>query len=434
MPRVLLFTATTGYQIRVFDDSARRLGIELVLATDRCHVLADPWGDRAIPVRFEDPQASALRVVEARPIHGIVAVGDRPAVLAAHAARALGIPYNSPESVEACHNKYKAREVYRAAGLPVPMFFRVAITADPNETARRARYPCVLKPLGLSASRGVIRANSPPEYIAAFERIAALLESTDVLQMREEQNRYIQVEDYIEGREFALEGLLQEGRLKVLAIFDKPDPLEGPFFEETVYVTPSRASAEVQSTLIQMAQRGIQALGLTSGPIHAELRHNQCGAWILEIAARPIGGLCARALQFGQGIPLEELILRHALGEDVSAIERAEAASGVMMIPIARAGIYEGVTGIERARTVPGIEEVIITAKEGQLLRPLPEGASYLGFLFAVGTSPDEVETALRQAHQELQFQMATTLTTFRPSMLRSQFSTRLRRTTKDEN
>ena len=415
MPRVLLVAATTGYQTRAFAEAARHLGLDLVLATDRCHVLEDPWGDRAIPVRFDDPRASRDVLLAAGPFDGIVAVADRPTLIAALAAEGLGVSYNSPASVEACHDKYLARQRFEAAGLPVPKFFRVPVSANPLDAAGRAPFPCVLKPLGLSASRGVIRANDVMEFEAAFQRIRALLGSVDIAVMREEHNRYIQVESFIEGREFALEGLVTAGELQVLAIFDKPDPLDGPFFEETIYVTPSRESPETQRALIAAAGSAVRALGLTHGPIHAELRMQGGEAWVLEVAARPIGGLCARTLRFDDGVPLEEVILRHAVGEDVSRVRLSDPASGVMMIPIPKGGgIYQGVEGVERAAAIPDVEDVIVTAKEGQKILPLPEGASYLGFIFARAGSPARVEQALREAHACLKFDIATMLPVMR--------------------
>jgi biotin carboxylase len=393
--RLLLFAATTGYQIRVFAEAARQLDVDLTLATDRCHVLEDPWGDKAIAVKFDRVQES-VETLRGLTFDAVAAVGDQPAVLAAEAAVALGVPFHPPSAARACHDKHLARTLYREAGLLVPWFFKMPSEEEP-------RYPCVLKPLGLSASRGVIRANNRAEFIEALNRIRKMGEHE------------VQVEGYIAGREFAVEGLVTGGEFQPLAIFDKPDPLEGPFFEETIYVTPSRQPAAVQQALLDTTARAVKALGLRHGPVHAELRYNEQGAWMLETAARPIGGLCARALRFQPGVPLEELILRHALGEDVSAARLADASSGVMMIPIPKGGIYESVDGLDGARAVPGIE-VVITAKEGQLLLPLPEGSSYLGFLFARGNAPAEVERALRQSHAALRFHIATALETFKPS------------------
>jgi len=401
--RLLLFAATTGYQIREFADAAKRLDLELTLATDHCDRLGDAWGDGALAVKFDHRMMGSLDALRGLECDGVAAVGDRPAVAAAETAEMLGIPFHPAAAARACHDKYLARQLYQAAGLRTPWFWRAALDDDPAAAAKRAEYPCVLKPLGLSGSRGVIRANDEAEFRAAFRRISRIGE------------RHLQVECYIPGREFAVEGLVTAGRFQALAIFDKPDALEGPFFEESIYVTPSRESSEAQRSLVETAARAALALGLRHGPVHAELRHNREGAWMLEMHARPIGGLCARTLRFEGGMPLEELILRHAVGEDVSGARPASGASGVMMIPIPRGGIYESVEGAERARAVEGIEDVIITAAAGQRLVPLPEGASYLGFLFARGGSPAAVEESLRRSHAELRFHIATALETFRP-------------------
>ena len=400
--RVLLIAATTGYQTRVFADAARRMGLDLVLATDRCHVLEDPWGDDAIPVRFEDPSSGIESLIGHGPFDGVVAVGDRPACVAAQAAERLGLPFSPPDAVLASKNKFLARERFREAGLLVPEYKLVPLDSDPADAARGARYPCVLKPLSQSASRGVIRANDAAQFVEAFTRIRKLLEN--------EPDSCLLIESFIPGREYALEGLLTGGRLQTLALFDKPDPLDGPFFEETIYLTPSRERAGAQRAIRDAARQAAAALGLTQGPVHAEMRVNGDGVWMLEVAARPIGGLCSRVLRFEGGMTLEEVVLRHALGEDVSHARLASGAHGVMMIPIPRAGVYTGVEGLEDARRVAGIEDVAITAKEGQTLVPLPEGASYLGFIFARtrarAGSAAQVERALRESHARLEFRL----------------------------
>lgn len=385
--RVLLVAATTGYQTRVFSEVARKIGLELIPATDRCHSMDDPWGDNAIPVRFNNP-AEGLEDAAARgPFDGIVAVGDRPAYAAAFLAENLGLKFSPAEAVQAARNKFLAREKFRTAGLLTPGY-KLAETPDGN-----VNFPCVLKPLGLSGSRGVIRANTLPEYRKAFARIADMAEPPLI------------VEDFIPGHEYALEGIVTDGRLRVLALFDKPDPLDGPFFEETIYVTVPE-----QRAISDTAQQAVTALGLTHGPVHAEMRVNALGVWMLEAAARPIGGLCSRVLRFAGGVSLEELILRHAIGEDISGARLEPGAHAVMMIPIPREGIFESAGGIENAQAIPGVEDVVITAKQGQAMIPLPEGASYLGFLFARGETAEEAVAALRKAHACLKFNFALTL------------------------
>lgn len=398
--RLLLFASTTGYQIRVFAETARRLGIELTLATDRCHVMEDPWGDRALAVKFDGGEAS-LDVLSGLRFDGVAAVGDRPALLAAQAAEMLRLPFHPIAAARACGDKFLARRIFQAAAMLVPEFFRAGFDEDARMLSERAPYPCVLKPLGLSASRGVIRVDHRSGFVEAFERIRKIGE------------RELQVESYIPGREFAIEGLVTNGEFRALAIFDKPDPLEGPFFEETIYITPSREPDAVQGALLDAVSQASRALGLRHGPVHAELRYNAKGAWMLEAHARPIGGLCANALRFRGGVRLEEAILRHALGEDVSALRLEEGASGVMMIPIPKGGVFRSATGVEDASRVCGIDGVIVTATPGQRLIPLPEGASYLGFIFARGAGPAAVEGALRAAHGKLTFEIATALELF---------------------
>ncbi len=413
--RVLLLATTTGYQTRSFSEAAERLGVQLVFATDRCHVLDDPWGDQAIPIYFHDEPASVAAILDAgreRRFDGVITVGDRPTVIAARVCEALGLPGNPPQAAAVARNKELMRECLQAAGLPVPAFIRTAVTADPGLVASGIPFPCVLKPVALSGSRGVMRADNPRELAAAFTRLAALLRSPDIRAERNDAHQTALVEQFIPGREYAIEALLHHGGLNVLAVFDKPDPLDGPFFEETLYVTPSMAPASVQADIVRAIARAARAIGLRHGPVHAEVRVNDAGVFVLEVAARPIGGLCARALRFAGPAPdgveptisLEELLLRHAFGEGPASYTRERCASGVMMIPIPRRGVLRNVGGVQAAREVAGIVDLRITAKIDQTLVPLPEGASYLGFIFARGATPAAVERSLRDAHARLTF------------------------------
>ena len=408
--RVLLLATTTGYQTRMFAEAAARLGVELIYATDRCDQIEDPWGDHALAVRYHEESRSVdavLQALQARPVNGILAVGDRPTVVAAYLGQLLGLPAHPPEAAGAARDKRLTRERLKAGGFLTPDFIAVAADANPALVLSKVQLPVVIKPTVLSGSRGVIRANTAAEFTAAFDRVRRLLASADVRELRDADAGVIQVESYIPGVEYALEGLLDHGVLQTLAIFDKPDPLEGPFFEETIYVTPSRASESVAQRIASDVAGAARALGLYHGPIHAECRVNARGVYVLEVAARPIGGLCAKALRFeraGLSIGFEELLLRHAIGEPVGGWQRAGNASAVMMIPIPRGGVYRRVEGVEEATAVAGIDEVRITAKADQQLHPLPEGASYLGFIFARAATPEAAEQAVRSAHGCLRF------------------------------
>ncbi len=418
--RLLILASKVGYQTRGFAEAGEKLGVDVVFGTDRCHKLEDPWGDNALPLHFEKPLEAAKAIVDqlrGNPVDAIIALGDRVTPAAAYAAKSFGTCGNRPEAVEVCRNKLRQRQVLSAAGIAVPAFFSFALSDDLAQVLGRVRYPCVVKPLSLAASQGVIRTNDAGEFERAVARIAMLLKSPEIQVLREPDGGELLVESYIPGREVAIEGLMDRGQLRILAIFDKPDPLEGPYFEETIYVTPSRLSHETQAAVVQCAKRSVGALGLVTGPVHAEFRVNERGPWVLEIAPRPIGGLCSRSLRFGEKlISLEELLIRHALGLGGSDAEREVTASGVMMIPVPRSGIFDGVDGMAAAEAVPGIEEILITARLRDYVAAWPEGSSYLGFIFARRESPGESEEALREAHAKLQFKLSPRLPVEHPA------------------
>ena len=404
MDRVLLLMTTATYRAGAFLEAAARVGVPVVVGTERAQVLAGLNPSAHLTLDFlalADSTRAIASFAERCPLGAVIAADDEGAVLAAMAASAVGLAHHPVAAVARARSKRRTREALAAAGLPSPRFQAVSLDEDPALVAARAPYPCVLKPLQLSASRGVIRANGPSELVEAFHRVARIVR--DAVPARDGE---ILIEDYIPGREVAVEGLLTRGHLRVLALFDKPDPLEGPYFEETIYVTPSRLGPGEQEAIAGAAAGAARAIGLVEGPVHAELRLNDRGAFLVEIAPRSIGGLCSRTLRFGDGVSLEELILRHALGQEVESLEREPLAAGVMMIPIPRAGRLEGVTGREEALRIPGIEDIRVTIPPGQEVVPLPEGSRYLGFIFARETSPERVEEALRAAHRLLRFEI----------------------------
>ncbi len=409
MPRVLLLLPTTSWRAEALLAACARLGLEATVGTDRPLVWSDRTPERVIALDFARPEAAAESVAEfgrERPIAAVVGADDETTRLAATIASRLGLPHNPIAALGAARDKLAQREILARAGLPVPRFTLCRLDEDPAVLARRVGFPCVIKPRRLAASRGVMRADDVPALGQAMGRLGAMLASPETGACGEWAETAI-VESFIPGREVALEGLIEDGRPRTLALFDKPDPLDGPFFEETIYVTPSRLAADAQAALADTAGRAALALGLERGPYHAELRFNEIGPWLIELAARPIGGLCSRVLRFGDGVSLEELILMQALGMDTAALTREAGSAGVMMIPIPGAGVLERVEGREVAERVPGIERVIITAHPGERLTPFPEGSRYPGFLFARGDDPARVEQTLRAAHRALRFVMA---------------------------
>jgi len=381
-------------------EAARALSIEVVVASPHRPALAPLMEGRLLRLDFEkihDSVASIVSFASKHLLDAVVAVDDGGTRLASAAGAALGLPHNPVAAVEAASNKALARAAFRRAGLRTPGFQVLSIDRDPTTLASALRYPCVVKPLDLSGSQGVIRADDESSLPAVFERVAAIVRSC-----ARDTHSYLLIEDFIPGREVAVEGLLRSGRLEVLAIFDKPDPLDGPFFEETIYVTPSRLGREWQDSIAQTTASATGALGLVEGPIHAELRISDGDLTVLEVAPRSIGGLCARTLRFGAGMSLEEVILRHAAGLPMPDHQLEARAAGVMMLPIRAAGSLESVNGQEAARRVPEIEDLVLTIPPGERLVPLPEGDRYLGFLFARGRQPSSVEAALRDAYSRL--------------------------------
>ena len=403
VPRVLLLLPSGTYKAPDFLEAARRLDVDVVVASETQQTLADAMGDRALVVDLSDPAGSAKRITDLaarQPLDAVVAVDDQGLLIAALAARDLGLPANDPEAVRRTRNKAAMRTALAAAppgALHQPAFWIIRPGDDLVGAANDLGWPVVVKPVSLSASRGVIRADDPGGAEQAAERIRAILQEDG-----HPADEPILVESYVAGEEVAVEALLRSGRLEVLAIFDKPDPLTGPYFEETLYVTPSRQPAQLQAEIGRSVATAATAIGLTEGPVHAELRIDPDGRpWILELAARTIGGLCARTLRFAAGVTLEELVLRHALGIAIDP-RRERIAAGVMMLPIPAAGRLVAVHGQDEARAVPHVTALEISIPIGGQVRPLPEGDRYLGFLFARASTPEEVEDSLRAAHAHL--------------------------------
>lgn len=420
MDRVLLLTGTTSYRADAFLAAARRLGVDVLVGSNRCKALAALWNEAEaerpelppISVDFHKPDVAARRLVEAArvtPFGGIVPVGEPEVVVASLVGSALGLRAVPPGAAAAARNKRVMREALAAHGVPQPAFRAFPLGARAEQIARQVALPVVVKPLLLSGSRGVMRADTVPKLRAVLARVGALLESPELFKMRGTEARSVLVEQFVPGPEVAVEGLVQDGVLEVLAIFDKPDPLDGPFFEETIYCTPSRHPVAVQAAIRRVTAQAVEALGVRTGPVHAELRLGASGRApvVIEVALRTIGGLCSRALRFGMGLSLEELVIDNALGRRPRSLERERRAAGVMMLPIPKPGTLRAVRGLDEARAVPGIEDVVITLPKGRVLVPLPEGSEYLGFVFAKGDHPAAVEHALRAAHGCLSFDIA---------------------------
>lgn len=436
MARVLLLMTTQTYKAEAFLAAAARLGLEAVVGTDRAQTLSrlNPAGNLTLPfANLDEAVHEALEYAQRYAIDAVLGADDDGVELAAALGQELGLPHNPLGAVRRATDKLATRLALHAAGLPTPPFWSARFAQSPMELAANVEFPCVLKPRHLSASRGVMRADDAAGLVRAHARLRAILGErgpADVAPARvreraaqparpEGEHRGSQrpervrpdhdllIEAFIPGKEVALEGLLTHGVFRPLALFDKPDPLDGPYFEETIYVTPSRHPEPWQHEAVETTRRALAALGLVHGPVHAELRLNDEGAWLLEASPRSIGGLCSHALRFGEaGISLEQVLLRNALGKDTASTQREASAAGVMMIPIPRAGILKAVGAVEAARSVPGVVDIRVTVPPGQAVAPPPEGDRYLGFIFARCATPADVEESLRTAHAALHIEI----------------------------
>lgn len=403
--RLLLIAPHSSYRIVPYLNAAQKLGVEVLVASTSEHSLVSEVAEGLrinLDTSNDNIEAALNPIFEAhrkKPFTGVIATDDSAVSLASRAAKLLNLPHNPPEAVLLTHRKDLARERLSQKGVPVPQYRCIDLTTDIDKQIQDISYPCVIKPLSLSGSRGVIRADNPEACLIACKRIREIVRELP----DEESKRYLLAESYIPGFEVAVEAMLSNGHLQVLAVFDKPDPMEGPYFEETYYITPSRLTGNQQRLITQRVTDACAAYGLINGPVHAELRLHKDEAWILEVAARTIGGQCAQLLRYGTGHGLEELVIAQATGKHIQTDINGQAA-GVLMIPIPRAGILRRVEGLSAARRVPHITEVEISVRDGYELIPLPEGAAYLGFIFAQGPDPASVEEALRKAHDCLKF------------------------------
>ena len=396
MSRILLLLPTATYRAADFMAAARSLGVEVVVGSEHAQAMAAMMGDTSVVVPMDDLESAveAICSLHSRSrLDAVLAVDDRGIVAASKASERLGLPHNPPEAVRATRDKAEMRSLLAAASVPQPAYASVIPEADPSVAASEVGYPCVLKPVSRSASQGVIRADDPTDLAAAVKKVRALVGGDETLL----------VEQFLPGDEVAVEGILVAGVLEMLAVFDKPDPLDGPYFEETIYVTPSRHPAHVLAAIERLVADAATAIGLREGPLHAEVRIGVGDVRILEVAARSIGGLCSRALRFGAGVSLEELILRHATGAGIGGLSREKGASGVMMLPIRSEGVLRSVSGLAEARRVEGVTGLEITIPIGRRVVPLPDGDRYLGFVFARGDHPAQVEASLRAAQATLE-------------------------------
>jgi biotin carboxylase len=387
-------------------NAADKLDLKILVVTDNSQVFSDQFPDNIITMNFDHWTEKLDEISEWSDrfnLMAVIGVDEESILLAAIFSQYLGIEHNSIESVMRTKNKLLMRFELKKARMNCPWFRSFSIEKLPDDIIEEINFPCVIKPTFLSASQGVLRVNNEQEFKEGFQILTDLLSQKKIKKRGGEEANYIMVEEYIPGNEVSIEGIVSQGKLKILAIFDKPEPLEGPTFEETIFVTPTTLSGSMQSSLYETAQQAMETLGIVKGPVHIEVRINSNGNYILECASRSIGGMCSKILEFQGGMSLEELILRSSLGRNIEKSNLSDTAKGVMMMPIKNSGKLKEMRGVEEAISVDGITDLQITIKPGEMLDPLPKGDRYLGFLFAEGKNQEMVIKDLKNAWSKIE-------------------------------
>jgi len=406
--RLLLLMTTSTYRASSYLDASKKLKINTIIGTDQPDILGHLNPGSSITLDYSKNDDSKKKIIEYTnnfPIKGVLAIDEETLILGAMVADSLGLICHSIESVSTTRSKYELRKILSEEGLRTPEFRLISSEENPDLISKSISFPCVMKPTFLSGSRGVIRANNREEFSNAYMRINKILDEPATIIRGKDEAKMILIEEYIPGKEIAVEGIIVNGDFLPLAIFDKPEPLDGPFFEETIYVTPSRLPESVQKKILEETKNASNAIHLFNGPVHAELRINDNGdPWVIDIASRTIGGKCSRAIKFSDEISLESIILSHVLGKELPSIVPISGSSGVMMIPIPKSGVLKKVLGKENALGIKGIEEIEISIPLGEKIVQLPEGDRYLGFIFATSDKSEVTEEILKKAHENLKF------------------------------
>ena len=403
---VILIIPSASYRSNAFMNAADKLDLKILVVTDNSQVFSDQFPDNIITMNFDHWTEKLDEISEWSDrfnLMAVIGVDEESILLAAIFSQYLGIEHNSIESVMRTTNKLLMRFELKKARMNCPWFRSFSIEKLPDDIIEEINFPCVIKPTFLSASQGVLRVNNEQEFKEGFQILTDLLSQKKIKKRGGEEANYIMVEEYIPGNEVSIEGIVSQGKLKILAIFDKPEPLEGPTFEETIFVTPTTLSGSMQSSLYETAQQAMETLGIVKGPVHIEVRINSNGNYILECASRSIGGMCSKILEFQGGMSLEELILRSSLGRNIEKSNLSDTAKGVMMMPIKNSGKLKEMRGVEEAISVDGITDLQITIKPGEMLDPLPKGDRYLGFLFAEGKNQEMVIKDLKNAWSKIE-------------------------------
>lgn len=401
LKKLLVILPANTYRAQRFLEAARKLGVDVFIATDSDFSPPDPSNSVIDGISFCDPKEAGRQIADIIRHQGpmsVLAVDEAAVEVAEWTRVALGLIDHPNSGILATRDKRELRQRLRENNISQPKTFDIL---ELEQGRGEIPFPVVVKPSKGSGSIGVTKAQNQQELTKS------LITVQDVIAKMTISNQCIVVEEYIPGVEFAVDILVTDGKLHVLVIFEKPDPLVGPFFAETIYVTPPHLTDSQLEALHSVIQKCIRALSINNGPLHLELRLTSANDWVpIDIASRSIGGNCSNALAFASNTSLEELIIQNALGLEVINTQRERRASGVYMIPAETLGTLVAVHGVEAALKVRFVEDIQITVKPGTKTVPLPFDNQYLGFIFAKAPGAKTVEKALRTARALLEIEV----------------------------
>lgn len=368
-------------------------------------------GLRPTTVAVQPPEQAieqALRLHEQTSIGAVLGYEEDATLTVAHIAAALGLPAHPVAAAEAALDKPMMKQRFAAAGIPAADFI---VAADEDEAvawAEAGGYPVVVKPCRGSASQGVIRANDEHTLRQAYRRLRRIIRDHELDNGGRPPSAHL-VERYLPGSELSCELLLQYGAPEVITEFGKPLPLTGPYFEESIYLTPPALGAALRREVHELSMAAAKALGFYHGPAHCEIRLTPDGPKVLEIAGRLLGGACAGSFRDRLGEDLDALLLRSALGERITLPAPADDAPtvGALMIPVPGEGRVVAVRGDDGARRVPGVRDVSLQTEPGEIVVPFPEQACYaVGFVSASGPDEAAVVGSLGQAAAQISLEL----------------------------
>ncbi len=384
MKKLLLVIPENSYKSNDFVVAAEKLGIDFLIITDSEQV-SSKFSDTVIINKF-DAELNKNNLKKLKDVTHVLPVDHSALKFSGYLVDLLEVKGNKLESINLSMNKYESRKIFNSL-LDIKVNNEIIKNIDDVNTFINKNGTSVLKPIYGTASKSVLKINNVEKNKEQIEKL-----------MQDCFDQDLVIEEYIDGKEYALEGTIINSELKKIVIFDKPVEYKHPYFEESIYITPSELSSEAEKRVVSIVDKACKKIGLEDGPVHVEFKINENQIFIIEINPRMIGGLCSRCLSFGLfKVSLEEIILHAFMNNELKNIELLNNYVGVLMIPTPKSGKFISINK-EELENIPNISNVEITVPEGSDLLEPPYGDKYLGFAFSQGIDKKTVNESLLTA------------------------------------